>query len=62
MASVMAPFRALLKSSAQFYWDDNLQNLFERAKEEIVEKIKIIQAEFNRKKRRKKNEQIDEKV
>ena len=40
MASVMAPFRALLKSSAQFYWDDNLQDLFERAKEEIGEKIK----------------------
>ena len=40
MASVMAPFRALLKSSAQFYWDDNLQEIFERAKEEIVEKIK----------------------
>jgi len=40
MASVMTPFRALLKSSAEFYWDENLQELFERAKKEIVERIK----------------------
>ena len=39
MTETMAPFRALLKQSSRFYWDERLQDLFEKAKEEIVRKI-----------------------
>ena len=37
MTETMAPFRALLKPSTHFYWDDALQKLFNNAKTEIVE-------------------------
>ena len=39
MTETMTPFRALLKQSARFYWDERLQDLFVKAKEEIVRKI-----------------------
>ena len=39
MTETMAPFRALLKPSTPFYWDDALQKLFNNAKTEIVEQI-----------------------
>ena len=32
MAEKMLPFRQLLKPSTPFYWDDNLNNLFEESK------------------------------
>ena len=34
-----APFKAFLKPLSRFYWDERLQDLFEKAKEEIVSKI-----------------------
>ena len=40
MASVMVPFRALLKPSAQFTWTDDLQQAFEASKLEITSRIK----------------------
>ena len=35
----MAPFRDLLKHNRQFYWDGARDELFERAKAKIVEKV-----------------------
>ena len=35
----MAPFRDLLKRNRQFYWDGARDELFERAKAKIVEKV-----------------------
>ena len=35
----MAPFRDLLKRNRQFYWDENMDTLFERAKVKIVEQV-----------------------
>ncbi len=40
MASVMAPFRALLKPSAQFTWTDDLQQAFEASRLKITSRIK----------------------
>ena len=39
MIEIIAPFRAFLKPLSRFYWDEMLQDLFEKAKEEIVSKI-----------------------
>ena len=38
-AKVMAPFRELLSSKRKFYWDDALDQLFEKTKKHIVSKI-----------------------
>lgn len=35
-SSIMEPFRDLLKKGLRFYWDDNLEALFNKAKEEII--------------------------
>ena len=35
----VAPFRDLLKRNRQFYWDGARDELFERAKAKIVEKV-----------------------
>ena len=35
----MAPFRDLLKRNRQFFWDDNMDKLFEKAKVKIVEQV-----------------------
>ena len=35
----MAPFRDLLKRNRQFFWDDNMDTLFEKAKMKIVELV-----------------------
>ena len=35
----MAPFRDLLKKNRKFYWDNNLQKLFDDAKEIIVKNV-----------------------
>ena len=40
MASVMSPFRTLLKPSTPFTWTDELQQAFDSSKEEICERIK----------------------
>ena len=39
VAEKMAPFRELLKPNIKFYWDDQLQKLFEDSKEEIVKAV-----------------------
>ncbi len=39
MAEAMLPFRELLKPSNQFYWDDSLQQAFEKSKTNITEEI-----------------------
>ena len=39
MAEAMLPFRELLKPSNQFYWDDSLQQAFEKSKLTITEEI-----------------------
>ena len=36
----LQPFRDLLKPRRSFYWDDNLQKLFDKSKNNIVEKVK----------------------
>ena len=38
-ASVMSPFRDLLKHKGRFYWDDALETLFQSAKQEIIRQI-----------------------
>ena len=38
-SEVMAPFRDLLKTKSQFYWDERLNNLFIEARKHIVEKV-----------------------
>ena len=38
MAEDMKPFRDLVKSKSQFFWDEALDKLFERSKEVIIEK------------------------
>ena len=35
----MAPFRELLRPSAEFYWDEKLQELFEEVREEVDQKV-----------------------
>ena len=40
MTEEMAPFRDLLKLNRQFYWDSMMDDLFEQAKAQIVEKVK----------------------
>ena len=35
----MAPYRDLLKRNRQFFWDDNMDKLFEKAKVKIVEQV-----------------------
>ena len=35
----LAPFRELLKKNCKFYWDNNLEKLFQEAKSEIVDKV-----------------------
>ena len=39
MADKMAPFRELLKPGNPFYWDDQLQQLFQQSKNEIVKAV-----------------------
>ena len=39
MKDTMAPLRELLWPSAEFYWNEGLQKLFEEAREEIVTKV-----------------------
>ena len=39
MKDTIAPFRELLRPSADIYWDEGLQKLFEEAREEIVTKV-----------------------
>ena len=39
MSPIMEPFRHLLKPNTPFIWDSALQVRFERAKEEIIEKV-----------------------
>ena len=39
MKDTMAPLRELLRPSATVYWDENLQKLFQEAKEEVVRKV-----------------------
>ena len=39
MAERMLPFRALLKAGQQFRWDTELQELFDKSKEHIVQEI-----------------------
>ena len=39
MKDTMAPFRELLQPSAEFCWDEKLQELFEEAREEVVKKV-----------------------
>ena len=39
MTEDMAPFCDLLKRNRQFYWDRTMDELFERAKAQIVEKV-----------------------
>ena len=36
---IMAPFRDLLKKHQRFYWDENLERLFQAAKVKIIEQI-----------------------
>ena len=50
MTKPMAPFWDLLKSSFTFYWDDNLQNLFDQAKEVIIQEIEKGVKAFDKKK------------
>lgn len=40
MTEIMAPFRDALKPGNKFYWDDNLQRLFDKSKQEIVSAVK----------------------
>ena len=35
----MAPFRGLLKRNSQFFWDDNMDYLFEKSKGRVVELV-----------------------
>ena len=35
----LAPFRELLKKNCKFYWDNNLEKLFQEAKSEIADKV-----------------------
>ena len=35
----MAPFRELLRPSAEFHWDAKLHELFEEVREEVVKKV-----------------------
>ena len=37
---IMAPFRDLLKKGQKFYWDDTLETLFQKSKDEIVNQAK----------------------
>ncbi len=39
MTEAMLPFRELLKPSNQFYWDNSLQQAFEKSKSTITEEI-----------------------
>ena len=39
MAEEMLPFRDLLKPGRKWYWDDTLDNLFEKSKKEIVKLV-----------------------
>lgn len=40
MTDEMKPLRELLKPSMQFYWNDQLQNLFDKSKRVIADKMK----------------------
>ena len=37
---IMEPFRELLKRGKKFFWDDTLESLFQRSKEEIIRQVK----------------------
>ena len=39
MKDTMAPFRQLLRPSAEFHWDAKLHELFEEVREEVVKKV-----------------------
>ena len=36
----LTPFRELLKKNVKFYWDENLQKIFEEAKATIADSVK----------------------
>jgi hypothetical protein len=38
-AEIMNPFRELLKSNSKFYWNEQLEDIFQRSKVEILKKI-----------------------
>ncbi|MEL6802297.1 MAG: reverse transcriptase domain-containing protein, partial [Bacteroidota bacterium] len=38
-ADIMKPFRKLLKSDEKFYWNDDLQDIFEKSKSAIIKQI-----------------------
>ena len=40
LGPVMLPFRELIKSKSEFYWDENVNNAFEESKKAIVELVK----------------------
>ena len=40
MTEEMLPFRELLKKNREWYWDDALNNLFERSRQVIAEKVR----------------------
>ena len=37
---IMEPFRHLIKPNQTFYWDDNLTNIFNASKQELIQKVK----------------------
>ena len=39
-SNIMEPFREALKKGRKFYWDDTLETLFQRSKNEIVQQVK----------------------
>ena len=39
-SNIMAPFRDLLKKGQKFYWDDELETLFQKSKDEIIRQAK----------------------
>ena len=40
MAEKMAPFRESLKPGTKFHWDEDLQQIFEKSKQEIIDAVK----------------------
>ena len=40
MADKMAPFRECLKPGSKFHWDENMQEIFDRSKQEIIDAVK----------------------
>ena len=40
ISPIMEPFRHLIKPNQTFYWDDNLTNIFNASKQELIQKVK----------------------